>query len=51
LGGGREGLRDHAREDLNGFGAGFGVERHARHCRRRGQLEKRQSQLHDSSPL
>ena len=30
---------------------GFGVERHARHCRRRGQLEKRQSQLHGSSPL
>jgi hypothetical protein len=26
----REGLRDHVREDLNGFGAGFGVELHAR---------------------
>ena len=30
LSGRREGLRDHAREDLNGFGAGFGVEPHAR---------------------
>ena len=47
----REGVRDHARENLKGFGAGFGVELHARRCRRRGQLEKRQSQLHGSSPL
>ena len=47
----REGLRDHAREDLNGFGAGSGVELHARRCRWSGKLEKRQSQLHGSSPL
>jgi hypothetical protein len=44
----REGLRDHAREDLNGFGAGFGVELHARRCRWSGKIEKRQSQLHGS---
>ena len=43
-----EGLRDHAREDLNGFDAGFGVERHARPCRWCWKLEKRQSQLHGS---
>ena len=47
----REGLCDDAHKDLNGFGAGFEVERHARHYWRGGLLEKRQSQLHGSSPL
>jgi hypothetical protein len=39
------------RKDLNGFGAGFGVERDGRGRQRSGPLEKRQSQLHGSSPL
>ena len=43
----REGLRDQARENLEGFG----IERHLRRCGWSGKLEKRQSQLHGSSPL
>ena len=35
----REGLCDDAHKDLNGFGAGFEVERHVRHCWRGGRLE------------